>query len=215
MAASEATIFVLTDSPSSYGDRFDQGDAQTIYVKDIGPLIDRLRNIPMAGLVLEVDKVMKADRRDRDRLFNYAGSFPVLRSRLLPPDKRVSFLDSPDCFVENLAKAVGIRCRNHERTEVEMPCVFAKEDDPSLADAFEGVIKDISPGGCYIATRQICTNESFLHLRIPELSMRPIYSSIRWVKQDSGDDGRSGMGVMFIDLDDSQMKFLEGLQQAE
>jgi len=209
----DSTIFVLTDTPDLYGEDLHHHDKPPIFVKDIKVLMSQLKNIPVAGLVLEVPKVMAAPRKDRDRLFNYAGSFPVLRTK---PDKKrklPNYLDPRDCFFSNLEAAIGKRCRNHERISVKIECAFSREDDPSMAELIKATILDISPGGCFINTRKEFNNESFMHLRIPELeNSRPIYSSIRWTRMEEVEADLSGLGVMFIDLADDQLENILALQ---
>lgn len=212
MADSDTKIFVLTDNPAGYEDSFNRADMEAVFVREAGPLLERLRNEPMAGLVLEMGKVMKADRRDRDRLFNYADSFPVLRTKLMTSNKAIQYLDSRDCFFENLDRAVGERCRSHERTSVELACTFSREQDPTMHEPAEGTVLDISPGGCFINTTQLYPDESFVHLRIPHLSMRPIYSSVRWSKLKADEGTLPGMGIMFIDLDQAQLDKVISLQ---
>lgn len=210
------TIFILTDTPGTYGDDLVyQGNPPT-FVRDIDVLIEKLKNVTVAGLVLELAKVMKASRTQRDRLFSFAGNFPVLRTKINPRHGFVAYLDPKDCFFSNLDKVVGERCRNHERISVNLDCAFSREADPSMADPMEGTILDISPGGCFIHTQAPLEGEAFLHVRMPHLSNpRPIYSSVRWTKQDASSPMRCGMGVMFIDLTEDQMAELTNFKLSE
>lgn len=208
----DSTIFVLTETPGAYGTELIHEDKPPIFVKDIETLISRLKEVVVAGLVLEIDKVMKATRQERDRLFNYAGNFPVMRTKLNPRHGFVAYLDPKDCFFKNLEAAIGKRCRSHERVPVNMGCAFSREYDPIMADVIEATLLDISPGGCCINTRNVLEDEQFLHLRIPQLkNARPIYSSIRWTRVHE-DPNLCGMGVMFIDLQDDQMEEILALK---
>lgn len=213
MSIDTSSVYVLTDTPAAYGDALNHGDSVPIFTKDIGTLIDKLKNVSMAGLVLELPKVMKASRTERDRLFSYATSFPVLRTKPNPSHGFVAYLDSKDCFFKNLEAAIGKRCRSHERVQVKLDCTYSSEADPIMADAVEGKILDISPGGCFINTRNVMEKESFVHLHIPALNnSRPIFSSIRWAKTDDTDGAMPGLGVMFIDLSDEQLEDIQALQ---
>ena len=208
-----STIFVLTDTPGAYGDDLHHGGKSPVFVKNIDDLLLQLKAVTVAGLVLEMDKVMKGTRKERDRLFNYAGSFPVMRTKLNPRHGFVAHLDPKDCFLSNLEAAIGKRCRNHERIPVKLDCAVAQEDDPSLARAVNASIHDISPGGCFINSQTVFKDEHFVHLRIPHLSNpRPIYSSLRWTRLDKDDPALCGMGVMFIDLADDQLEEILALK---
>lgn len=205
-----STVLVLTDTPGVYGKDLYRNDLPPVFVQDIESLIAHLKNVDVAGLVLEVPKVMKATRRERDRLFSYAGSFPVMRTKA---DKRhgfVNYLDPRDSFFTNLDAAIGKRSRSHQRKTVNLACAFSHEDDPSMAAPKEAAILDISTGGCFINTNALSKDEHFLHLSIPQLNCtRPIFSSIRWTRTDSKNASLCGMGVMFIDISDEQMQAIE------
>lgn len=200
---SDSRILVLTDTPGIYGSDLYRGDQPPVYVKNVKLLLERMAETEFSGLVLEVPKVMKADRRDRDRLFEYAGRYPVLRTR---PNVRHGFmvyLDPREVFFENIEKSEGKWKRNFERVPVELPCQIARENDPSMADVRDAIILDISPGGCFIKTNPCVGNEAFVNLRIPSLgNNRPIYASVRWSRSECNDG--CGMGLLFIDLTDDQ-----------
>lgn len=199
------TIFVLTDTPDLYGNTLIHNDIVPVYVRTIDELLKRLKDLSMAGLVLEIDKVMKAQRRERDRLFNYSGYFPVLRARANTRLGFITYMDSRQAFFTNLEKATGDKARNHERIAVDLNCHLSTEDDPSMATTINGTIKDISPGGCFVETKWDMSQELFLHLCIPELSCsRPIFSSIRWGRTER--PGLYGMGLMFIDPTEEQVQ---------
>lgn len=201
-----SNIYVLTDSPDVYGDSLDHQGRRPIFVNSTEALLDQLKNEVVAGLVLEVDKVMKTSRTERDRLFRYADCFPVLRTRANVRHGFVNYLDPRDRFFANLESVAGKRCRNHERVATQIECHVSREDDPIMASPVPAIIRDISPGGCLVELHGPLTDERFIHLRLPNLtSVRPIYSSIRWERNDR--DG-SFIGVMFIDPEESQLKEL-------
>lgn len=209
----KTTILVLTDTPGIYGDNLNHKGKKPTFVKDIGVLLSQLKSVAMAGLVLEVTKVMKATRKERDRLFSYASNFPVLRTKVVPKHGFITYLDPKECFFNNLEAAIGKRCRNHERIPVNMECTFSKEDDPSMAKSVAATIFDISAGGCLIKSPTVFQDEQFIHLRIPQLSnTRPIYSSLRWTRPDDDTPSQTGIGVMFIDLADDQLEAINALQ---
>lgn len=213
MSTDSSRIFVLTDTPDVYGKDINHAGMIPVFTKDIESLLEKLKTVTVAGLVLELNKVMAATRQERDRLFNYAGSFPVLRTKVNAKHGFVSYLDSKDCFFKNLDAAIGKRCRSHERVSVKLDCAFSSEADPIMSEAVDGTILDVSPGGCFIHTRKAMEGESFIHVRIPELAnSRPIFSSVRWTKTEAVDSALPGMGVMFIDLSDDQLDDIVSLQ---
>lgn len=206
------TIYVLTDTPHLYGNRLIHNDKVPVYVNSINELLHKLKDISLAGLVLEIDKVMKASRRERDRLFNYSGYFPVLRTRANTRNGFITYLDSPKAFFINLEHASGKKARSHERIKISLDCVLSKEDDPSMYRKINATIHDISPGGCYLETQQDMSRELFLHLCIPQLpSKRPIFSSIRWGRTEQ--NGKYGMGLMFIDTTEAQVGDILSLKE--
>ena len=199
------SVLVLTDTPDLYGSDLNHKDHPTVYLKEVAALLTRLDRGGVAGLVLEVPKVMKSNCMDRDRLFSYGGTYPVLRTR---PDVRrgfVNYLDPRNHFFENITTSVGKRKRNYKRVPVELPCQISCENDPSMAQTFDATIHDISPGGCFIKVNAHVENEQFLNVRIPSLgNNRPIFASVRWKQEKDTINGTVGMGLLFIDLTDDQ-----------
>lgn len=183
-----------------------------MYVKDVQVLLEKLSNMDCSGLVLEVPKVMKAGRRNRDRLFAHANCRPVLRTR---PNTRHGFmiyLDPREVFFENIKSSEGLRRRNFERIPVEMTCQIAHEDDPSMVEVVDGTIHDISPRGCFLKAPPVFRGEAFVNLRIPDLgNSRPIYASVRWSRSEPGGENLVGMGLFFIDLTDDQAQAIINL----
>jgi len=205
-------IFVLTDTPSIYGDTLNRNGTIPVFFKDVHSLIDRLRNEDSGGLVLEVNKVMKAATHERDRIFAFAATFPLLRTRINARNGYVDYLDSPDAFFSNLTGAVSLKTRNHVRKPVQIPCLLSREDDPSMAVPVEGFIHDISPGGCFACAPDEMEHETFVHIRIPALNnVRPIYSNVRWTKTSKADAHTHCMGIMFIDPSEDQIRAIEDM----
>lgn len=210
-AECSSTIFVLTDTPGLYGDALNNCGHAPHFINNTAALVARLKDVPVAGLVLEIDKVMKAERTERDRLFSYACCHPVLRTRANTRNNFITYLDPRDTFFTNLDKAIGEKCRNHERTKVELECELALESDPSMAEINGATLMDISAGGCLVRTTADWSSESFLHLRLAQLqNTRPIYSSIRWTRPDQGRE--TLMGIMFIDIADNQVDQIKAIQ---
>lgn len=205
-------IFILTDTPGIYGTTLSRDGHVPVFVKDVQTLIERLRNEDSGGLVLEIHKVMKAGRQERDRLFAFAATFPLLRTRINARNGFVDYLDSPDAFFTNLTGTVSLKTRNHVRKPVQIPCMLSREDDPSMAEPVEGFIHDISPGGCFACASNAMGNESFLHIRIPALgNAKPIYSNVRWSKASEAEINTHCMGIMFIDPSEDHINAIEDL----
>ena len=212
MSANDKTIFVLTDAPELYGESLNQDGYKPSYVANVDSLIDQLRHNDAAGLVLEVRKVMKADRKDRDRIFRYAHQYPLLRTRIDSRKRRLTYLDPKDGFFSNLSAAEGQRKRNHERRKVELDCFLSREEDMTMADSVSGVILDISPGGCAVQTDTMLAEEVFLNVLVPAMPIRrPIFSSVRWALPDKSNPLRILIGLMFIDIDRNQAKIINML----
>lgn len=210
----ECPVFVLTDTPDVYGNAMIHRDSTPIYVKTVAELLARLKSISMAGLVLEMVKVMKAERKERERLFNYVNTFPVLRTKINARHGFVEYLDPKDAFFSNLETIAGKFSRNYARVKVNFECAFSAEDDPSMAVPTSAIVGDISPGGCFINI-DLPPNEHFIHLRIPELSnKRPIFSSVRWTRTE-GNQASQGMGVMFIDPTEDQFDELKEIKPTD
>lgn len=206
-----SSIFILTDTPELYGSDLYREDHPTVFIKDVNALMDKLDSAEIAGLVLEVPKVMKASRRDKDRIFKYTGAYPVLRTR---PDTRrnfITYLDPREHFFQNIETTVGQRKRNYERIKVSLPALLAREEDPSMAEVLEATICDISPGGCFIQTNAIIGQESFVNVRIPGLNNRPIFASVRWSRPEDAAGTTIGMGLLFIDLTDDQTQAIKAM----
>ena len=208
----QSTIFVLTDTPEIYGTDLNHHNTPPTFVKEMSALIAQLKQTEMAGLVLEVGKVMKATRLERDRLFSFAETYPVMRTK---PDKKRGapvYLDPKDVFFTNLEAAAGKRSRSYVRKTVQIECSFSQEEDPSMAEPQKGTILDISSGGCFINTRQFSEESHFLYICIPELGCnRPIFSSVRWTRM-AEDPALCGMGVLFIDIAENLTRAIEGYQ---
>ncbi|WP_285906525.1 PilZ domain-containing protein [Pseudodesulfovibrio pelocollis] len=211
--APDTPIFVLTDTPALYGTDLLLDGRPPVFVRDAATLLARLKDADFAGLVLEIGKVMRAGRAERDRLFSYAGCFPVLRTKPHPRVGFVAYLDPRDRFLASLAETAGKRVRAHDRVAALLPCLFSREDDPSLVHPLEGLILDISPGGCFIKAARTFPGETFAHVRIPRLAnRRPIFSSVRW---SSAGGTRPGVGIMFIDIAEDQAEEIAQLRDAK
>ena len=206
-------VFVFTDTPDIYGDDLNHEGLPPTYVREIDALLDMLRSTSVAGLALEVPKVMSLSRQNRDRLFSYAEHFPLLRTKPGPRKDFPIYLDPRDCFFTNLEKTIGERCRSHMRSKVALDCQFSRETDPSLSQPEDGVVRDISLGGCFINSKKFFPTETFVNLRIPHLdNPRPIFCSVRWSHENQDTPDRTGMGVMFIDILESQLKNIRSIQ---
>jgi len=209
----EPAIFVLTDTPALYGTDLLLDGRPPVFVRDVSTLLARLKDAESAGLVLEIGKVMRASRAERDRLFSYAGCFPVLRTKPHPRVGFVAYLDPRELFLASLADMAGKRMRYHERVSAQLPCLFSREDDPSLIHPLEGLILDISPGGCFVKAPKVFPGEAFVHVKIPGLTnRRPIFSSVRWVSAQSS---RPGTGLMFIDIAEDQAEEIARLRDVK
>ncbi|BCS88638.1 PilZ domain-containing protein [Pseudodesulfovibrio sediminis] len=205
------TLFILTDTPKTYGDEIYPEGTKAVFVKSIKVMLSHLKATHMAGLILEVDKVMHASRDDRNTLFNYAGVFPILRTKLNPRHGFVAYLDDKKSFFDNLFEAMGKRSRSHERKDVDLACCLAVENDPIITCPVSGAVMDVSQGGCHLVLSDVFPEEQFVHLRIDGLTgARPIFSSVRWTLQDP-ESGATAMGLMFIDLTDDQLQTIQEL----
>lgn len=214
MSDNDCTIFVLTDTPGMYGEALHRDGRTPVFLNDINDLLDRLKDVAMAGLVLEINKVMNASRRNRDRLFHYSASFPILRTKPNPQHGFVDYLDPREHFLHNLVAAMGKWDRNHARVHVDLPCTYSHENDPIMSSPIEARVLDISPGGCFLHSLEP-TEEKFIHLRLPlKCCTRPIYSSVRWVRMD-GDKDLRGMGLMFIDPTKEQIAEITSIRPKE
>ena len=148
-------------------------------------LIAQLKQTELAGLVLEVGKVMKATRLEPRQAVQLCRDLSRVAHQTDKKRGAPVYLDPKDVFFTNLEAAAGERSRSYVRKTVHIECSFSQEEDPSMAEPQKGTILDISSGGCFINTRQFSEKTHFLHICIPELGCnRPVFSSVRWTTND-------------------------------
>lgn len=82
--------------------------------------------------------------------------------------------------------------RKHQRYPVNFPGVFSN----ASLQGEEGIVQDLSLGGCRVGSRIPLTVNAALHLQIRPQQAAPIYVSkavVRWIRESS-------FGVQFLEL---------------
>ncbi|MBU1228639.1 MAG: PilZ domain-containing protein [Proteobacteria bacterium] len=203
---SSKTVLVLTERPDEYSRDLGRLGLKLEFATKVSGLLDRLLETPTSGFVLEVERVMRAKRSERDHLLKVAGSFPLLRTMRKGEDQTLTYLDDPGCFAMNV-KVFSPRCvRCHTRVPSRLNVLIAPEDDAAFANPVRSNLLDISASGGFAYTLEDFTSQEFVHLRILELTdPAPIQAHIRWRKHWGKAHTLPGIGLLFVDIRPAQL----------
>ncbi|CCO22171.1 PilZ domain-containing protein [Maridesulfovibrio hydrothermalis] len=171
------------------------------FCTDLDSFFEEMLKTEHAGLILEMHKVMDTPALERNKIFAFAASKPVLRTRA--KSKTADLVDDPDQFINNCKTKKKGRIRRFERTEVDLQIQISCDNDHAMASDFSGTIRNISETGCFIETRTDFSENKFIHIKINDISNKlPIYAALCWTK--NGPDKLYGYGVKFISIQEDQ-----------
>ena len=155
------------------------------------------------GLILDVQRVMRADRVSRDLLFSYADTVPIVRSKVERATGLVIFIDSLE-VLHHSCRGTGFRAM--VRVPVKLNALLSEGHDPAMAQVQRLNILDISLGGCFLYTMENFDDIDFVHIRIMELENKlPILCNIRWRQIWGRENVLPGIGVKFVSIKPDQL----------
>jgi hypothetical protein len=199
-------VLVLTERPDDYSRDLGRLGLKPHFASKVSSLLDKLQDTPACGFVLEVDRVMHANRAERDHLLKVVGSFPLLRSIRKGEDCVLSYLDDPTCFATNVKVFSPRRVRCHARVPVRLNVLIAPEDDLAFDSGLKTNLLDISTSGGFAYSHEDFVGQELVRLRILELSdPAPIQAHIRWRKPWGSADTLPGLGLLFVDIRSGQL----------
>lgn len=208
----ENTVFILSNKPDQYRDFVQCHGASPRYFLALD-LLNRalVESDDCKILVVDMHMVMRAPAEERDRLFALSHDKPFIRSR--SEKQGLVFLDRLSCS----ADSPGV-CRPErilERTGVRMEAQYADFRDPVMSQAKEGVILDISPGGCFLHVERALPESDYLYLKILDLKgKRPIHCAVRWRRSKSSEGLVKGVGLKFMDISEKQLAEIQAIVKA-
>lgn len=203
------TVFVLTERPDEYSRDLGRLGLKLEFAPRVSGLLDRLLETPTSGFVLEVDRVMRAKRAERDHLLKVAGSFPLLRTMRKGEDFTLAYLDDPGSFAMNVKVFSPRSVRCHTRVPVRLNVLITNEDDSAFAKAHKANLLDLSASGGFAYSLEDFSGQEFVSLRIQELSdPTPIQAHIRWRKPWGRVNTLPGIGLLFVDIRPGQLEEL-------
>lgn len=205
-ADAEKKVLVLTERPDDYSRDLGRMGLRLDFAPKVSSLLDKLMEHPTSGFVLEIDRVMRAKRAERDHLLKVIGAFPMLRTIRRGEDYVLTYLDDPVCFAKNVKGFNPRRVRCHTRVPVRLNALLASEDDPGFADAQRVNLLDISASGGFVYSLDDFPGRDVVCLRILELTdPSPILSHIRWRRPWGQVDCLPGIGLLFVDIRPGQL----------
>ena len=194
-------LLVLADRKELYAKEFQRLAVPAVIAGSVPEFLERLSGNPCRGLVLDIQKVMRSPRTERDRLFRVSESYPILRAKVDRSGGNILFLDDLDCFLHNCGTFCPERKRCTLRYPVKLNALVSREDDPAMLQAVRANILNISQSGCFVLTLEDFAGVRFVHVRIPELTdPSPILGLVRWWRPWGEPGMLPGLGVVFMDL---------------
>ncbi|WP_027184470.1 PilZ domain-containing protein [Desulfovibrio inopinatus] len=199
-----STVLVLTQSPDVYTERLAEVGLEPHFAGDLPELLEALGSgVLCNGLILDVQRVMQADRMSRDMLFSYADSVPIVRSKVERGTGHVVFIDSLDTL-DRECHTTGYR--SMVRVPVKFNALLSAENDPVMAQVKHVNILDVSIGGCFIYSMDNFDDVDFIHIKIMEIENKlPILCNIRWRQEWGRDNVLPGVGVKFVSIKVDQL----------
>jgi Tfp pilus assembly protein PilZ len=203
-------LLILADRKELYGKELDRLGMPVIITASIPEFMERMSERPCRGLVLDIQKVMRSPRAERDRLFRVSESYPILRTKVDRSGKNILFLDDVDCFLHNCGTFCPERKRCTVRYPVKLNALISHEDDPGLREARKGNILNISQSGCFVLTLDDFSDCRFVHLKVLEFSdSAPIFAMVRWTRPWGEPGMLPGMGLVFMDVKPEHLAQIE------
>lgn len=200
------TVLVLTERPDDYSRDLGRLGLKPHFASKVSSLLDKLQETPACGFVLEIDRVMRAKRVERDHLLKVVGSFPLLRTMRKGEDSLLTYLDDLACFAANVKVFSPRRVRCHARVPVRLNVLIAQEDDLAFANAYKTNLLDISANGGFAYSLDDFVGQELVRLRILELAdPASIQAHIRWRKPWGNPDTLPGLGLLFVDIRSGQL----------
>ncbi len=199
-------VLVLTERPDDYSRDLGRLGLAPHFTPKVSGLLDKLQDVAACGFVLEIDRVMRTKRLERDHLLKVIGSFPLLRTMRKGEDCVLSYLDDLACFASNVKAFSPRRVRCHTRVPVRLNVLIASEDDLDFEHALKTNLLDISVNGGFAYGLDDFAGQELVRLRILELSdPAPILAHIRWRKPWGSPDILPGLGLLFVDIRPGQL----------
>jgi Tfp pilus assembly protein PilZ len=194
-------LLVLADRTDLYAREMNRLEMPVTIAGSVPEFLERLSGSPRQGLVLDIQKVMRSPRPERDRLFRVSESYPILRTKVDRSGRNILFLDDVDCFLHNCGTFCPERKRCTLRYPVKLNAFVTREDDPAMLDATRANILNISQSGCFVLTLEDFSASRFVHVRIMELTdPTPIFGLVRWWRPWGEPGMLPGIGVVFMDV---------------
>lgn len=205
-------LLVLADRKEVYLKEMQRLAVPAVIAGSIPEFLDRLSADSCQGLVLDIQKVMRSPREERDRLFRVSGSYPILRAKVDKSGKHILFLDDVDCFLHNC----GTFCPERQRCSIRYPAklnaLVSREDDQDMIHAVRANILNISMSGCFVLTLEDFASVRFAQVVIRELSdQTPILGLVRWWRPWGERGILPGMGLVFMDIKPGQQQEIAGM----
>ncbi|WP_291328951.1 PilZ domain-containing protein [Desulfovibrio sp. UCD-KL4C] len=200
------STIAFVDSPEKYKKSPIANEFNIKYCLTLDNFIHEVLKEKFTGLILDIPKVMKTPAYARNRIFSIAANHSLIRTKV--ESGKVVFVDDLSTFKQSYIENDCIMSRKSERVKINIPIRISAENDPAMANSFDGMVQNISKSGCLISTTNDIFDQDFLHLKFDELSNKlPIYVGIRWIK--STNDKMEGVGVKFITITPEQSSELQ------
>ncbi|MDQ7832161.1 MAG: PilZ domain-containing protein [Desulfovibrionaceae bacterium] len=215
MSAKKAVgLLVLADKTDLYAREMNRLEVPVTIAGSVSEFLERLSGGVCRGLVMDIQKVMRAPRAERDRLFRVSESYPILRTKVDRSGKNILFLDDVDCFLHNCGTFCPERKRCALRYPVKLNAFVSREDDPAMLAAVRANILNISHSGCFVLTLEDFSASRFVHVRIAELTdPTPIFGLVRWWRPWGEPGMLPGIGVVFMDVKPGHLAEIDDMCQ--
>ncbi|MGE4504899.1 MAG: PilZ domain-containing protein [Desulfovibrionaceae bacterium] len=205
---SAKTAIVLTDKPTAISPLLTRHGLHGIYLPSLRLLNKALvHDLACCGTLLDIRLVMRADATERSNLFALASSLPTVRWRLDADGKTPIFIDPLERLTGCTMAPEGPSLRAEVRASVRLDDLWARAEDPAMAESFEGVLLDISSSGAFLHAPNGLPESDFLNLRIMTMDeRRPMRCAVRWRRPVLSLGSPMGVGLLFLDPTDAQRR---------
>jgi hypothetical protein len=195
---------------------FDSQDTELIHLNAISELFQKIPDVFISGVVVDVQMVLKANEADKNCLQTMEEIFPNVRInwnpglgfRALYSDSGKSAEENMAAFVKDCRRFKPRALRRDKRLEKTFNAQYCPLDAPP-EEARRAYTLNVSCGGLFVCTCYPTPEASFVWVKLLEVDERPFKVLVRWTL-DWGKGMRvPGFGGSFVEIESGLAEKLE------
>ncbi|MBW2646828.1 MAG: PilZ domain-containing protein [Deltaproteobacteria bacterium] len=208
------------------------GESKERYLKELqrfnavvdcvqGPneLFQKCRRKKYSGILVDLKTMIKTSDSKKQLIDKLSIRLPIIRLRINPstnsivglfPGQDVPGDDALRFFIEKCKGFKPSRIRIDRRINKILNVVIFQDNELDEEKGIRANIIDISFRGCFINTLHPLNSNERIWIRIKELKdTSPIQCEIRWAQHWGEEDCLPGVGALFTQIKDEQIKDLQ------